>query len=271
MRVTTSGDATALAGIMRLVDEAQRVARTPRSSAIRAAAWLFYIALAVAVGGGLWTVCRCGPIAEVICRVRHGDGDRMSPRARSCHPAGRRHLTSVLPASPGILVRDRHALEEGAASTRSSSTRRGPSRGPSRVVRWRSPAARARGEGARSGRRRSRRTRSTPSPARRREVRSSTGRAVPPPVGAVRRPGGRGVRRAARDVGGIRWRVTPCSRWLGRRSRRAAPQRHDDGDDNAGRPTDAASSWCDGGGGGGLCPGRRQPTKATTRSGTCTT
>jgi Cu2+-exporting ATPase len=48
LRVTATGDETALAGIMRLVEQAQRSKSNTQILADRAAGWLFYIALAVA-------------------------------------------------------------------------------------------------------------------------------------------------------------------------------------------------------------------------------
>ncbi|SEP32723.1 ATPase, P-type (transporting), HAD superfamily, subfamily IC, partial [Halogranum amylolyticum] len=48
VRVTKTGDETTLAGIMRLVDEAQKSKSRTQLLADRAAGWLFYIALAVA-------------------------------------------------------------------------------------------------------------------------------------------------------------------------------------------------------------------------------
>jgi P-type Cu2+ transporter len=57
VRITATGDETALAGIMRLVEEAQRSKSRTQRLADKAAAWLFYIALAVAVITALpWTL-----------------------------------------------------------------------------------------------------------------------------------------------------------------------------------------------------------------------
>jgi len=56
VRVTATGDATALSGIMRLVDEAQRSKSRTQVLADRAAGWLFYAALTVAtVTAVAWT------------------------------------------------------------------------------------------------------------------------------------------------------------------------------------------------------------------------
>ncbi|MFN2428327.1 MAG: heavy metal translocating P-type ATPase, partial [Candidatus Binatia bacterium] len=48
IRVTATGDETALAGIMRLVEQAQGSKSKTQVLADKAAGWLFYIALAVA-------------------------------------------------------------------------------------------------------------------------------------------------------------------------------------------------------------------------------
>ena len=48
VRITATGDETALAGIMRLVEQAQQSKSNTQILADRAAGWLFYIALGVA-------------------------------------------------------------------------------------------------------------------------------------------------------------------------------------------------------------------------------
>ncbi len=48
VRVTATGDQTALAGIMRLVEQAQQSKSRTQLLADKAAGWLFYIAVAVA-------------------------------------------------------------------------------------------------------------------------------------------------------------------------------------------------------------------------------
>ena len=89
--MTATGDATALSGIMRLVAAAQASASRAQALADRAAALLFYVALAagaitlvvlVAPGrpGG-----RAGPDGD-------GPGHRLPARPRPGDPAGHRHL-----------------------------------------------------------------------------------------------------------------------------------------------------------------------------------
>ncbi|RIK26298.1 MAG: heavy metal translocating P-type ATPase, partial [Chloroflexi bacterium] len=57
VRVTATGEETALSGIMRLVQEAQQSKSATQVLADRAAGWLFYIALAVAIITAIaWTV-----------------------------------------------------------------------------------------------------------------------------------------------------------------------------------------------------------------------
>ena len=69
VRVTATGDETALAGIMRLVEQAQQSKSRTQLLADKAAGWLFYIALGVAlVTAVAWTVA-VGFNAEVIERV----------------------------------------------------------------------------------------------------------------------------------------------------------------------------------------------------------
>jgi Cu2+-exporting ATPase len=57
VRVTATGDETALAGIMRLVEQAQQSKSNTQILADKAAGWLFYIALAVAALTAVaWTI-----------------------------------------------------------------------------------------------------------------------------------------------------------------------------------------------------------------------
>jgi Cu2+-exporting ATPase len=110
VRVTATGDKTALAGIMRLVQQAQESKSQTQLLADRAAGWLFYAALAVAVITAiLWTVA-IGFGAEVIARVA-------TVLVIACpHALGLAvplvvAITTAMGASNGILVRDRAALE----------------------------------------------------------------------------------------------------------------------------------------------------------------
>ncbi len=110
VRVTATGDRTALAGIMRLVREAQQSKSRTQVLADKAAGWLFYIALAVAlVTGAAWTLAT-GFNVEVISRVA-------TVLVIACpHALGLAiplvvAITTALAARNGILVRDRLALE----------------------------------------------------------------------------------------------------------------------------------------------------------------
>lgn len=69
VRVTATGDATALAGIMRLVEQAQQSKSRTQLLADKAAAWLFYLAIGVAILTTIgWTVA-VGFDIEVLKRV----------------------------------------------------------------------------------------------------------------------------------------------------------------------------------------------------------
>ncbi|MCL4254792.1 MAG: heavy metal translocating P-type ATPase, partial [Anaerolineae bacterium] len=111
VRVTATGDATALAGIMRLVDEAQNSKSNTQVLADKAAGWLFYIAIAVAVLTAiLWTIA-VGFNIEVLERV-------VTVLVISCpHALGLAiplvvAISTSLGARNGILVRNRLALED---------------------------------------------------------------------------------------------------------------------------------------------------------------
>ena len=110
VRVTATGDETALAGIMRLVDQAQQSKSNTQVLADKAAGWLFYVALAVAVVTAIaWTIA-VGFDVEVIARVA-------TVLVIACpHALGLAvplvvAITTAMGASNGILVRDRLALE----------------------------------------------------------------------------------------------------------------------------------------------------------------
>ncbi len=110
VRVTATGDETALAGIMRLVEEAQMSKSDTQVLADRAAGWLFYIALAVAfVTLAAWTAI-VGVELVVLQRV-------VTVLVISCpHALGLAiplvvAIVTELGARNGILVRDRLALE----------------------------------------------------------------------------------------------------------------------------------------------------------------
>ena len=111
IQVTATGDQTALAGIMRLVEQAQQSKSHTQILADRASGWLFYIALGVAgLTAVAWTVA-IGFNVAVIERVA-------TVLVIACpHALGLAiplvvAITTSLGASNGILIRDRLALEK---------------------------------------------------------------------------------------------------------------------------------------------------------------
>jgi Cu2+-exporting ATPase len=110
VRVTATGDETALAGIMRLVEQAQQSKSNTQILADKAAGWLFFIALGVAaITAVAWTIA-IGFNAEVVARVA-------TVLVIACpHALGLAvplvvAITTAIGAGNGILVRDRLALE----------------------------------------------------------------------------------------------------------------------------------------------------------------
>ena len=110
VRVTATGDETALAGIMRLVEQAQQSKSETQILADKAAGWLFYIAIAVAaVTAIVWTLAT-GFDVDVVARVA-------TVLVIACpHALGLAvplvvAITTSKGAKNGILVRDRLALE----------------------------------------------------------------------------------------------------------------------------------------------------------------
>ncbi len=111
VRVTATGEETALAGIMRLVEEAQEGKSETQLLADRAAGWLFYLALSAAIITAIaWTLA-VGLNVDVIARVA-------TVLVIACpHALGLAiplvvAITTSMAASNGILVRDRLALED---------------------------------------------------------------------------------------------------------------------------------------------------------------
>jgi P-type Cu2+ transporter len=110
VRVTATGDQTALAGIMRLVEQAQRSKSKTQLLADRAAGWLFYIALAVATLTAIAWIAALGFDIEVLKRV-------VTVLVIACpHALGLAvplvvAITTSIGARNGILVRNRLALE----------------------------------------------------------------------------------------------------------------------------------------------------------------
>jgi len=110
IKVTATGDETALAGIMRLVDQAQKSKSKTQLLADRAAGWLFYVALGVAALTAVAWIIAVGFNVEVLKRV-------VTVLVIACpHALGLAvplvvAITTTMGASNGILVRDRLALE----------------------------------------------------------------------------------------------------------------------------------------------------------------
>jgi Cu2+-exporting ATPase len=115
VRVTATGEDTALAGIMRLVKDAQQSKSETQLLADRAAGWLFYVALGVAAVTAVAWIVAVGfdvdAIPRVIARVA-------TVLVIACpHALGLAiplvvAITTSMAASNGILVRDRLALED---------------------------------------------------------------------------------------------------------------------------------------------------------------
>lgn len=111
IRVTEIGEQTALAGIMRLVREAQQSKSQTQVLADKAAGWLFYVAVAVAlITAVAWTLA-AGFNVEVISRVA-------TVLVIACpHALGLAvplvvAITTSLAARNGVLIRNRLALED---------------------------------------------------------------------------------------------------------------------------------------------------------------
>ncbi|ELZ32586.1 copper-translocating P-type ATPase [Halogeometricum pallidum JCM 14848] len=111
VRVTKTGDETTLAGIMRLVDEAQKSKSRTQLLADRAAGWLFYVALAVAALTAVAWVAAVGFEIAVLERV-------VTVLVIACpHALGLAvplvvAINTSTAAQNGILIRDRIAMEE---------------------------------------------------------------------------------------------------------------------------------------------------------------
>ncbi|MFB6295089.1 MAG: copper-translocating P-type ATPase [Candidatus Nanohaloarchaea archaeon] len=110
VEVTATGDDTALAGIMRLVEEAQQSKSDTQLLADRAAGWLFYVAVSVAlVTTAAWTLAtgfdltvleRAVTVLVIAC-----------PHALGLAVPLVVAINTSLAARNGILVRDRIAME----------------------------------------------------------------------------------------------------------------------------------------------------------------
>jgi P-type Cu2+ transporter len=110
VEVSAIGDETALAGIMRLVEQAQQSKSRTQILADKAAGWLFYIALIVAALTSVVWIIAVGFNVEVLQRV-------VTVLVIACpHALGLAvplvvAITTAMGANNGILVRDRLALE----------------------------------------------------------------------------------------------------------------------------------------------------------------
>jgi Cu2+-exporting ATPase len=110
IKVSATGEATALAGIMRLVEQAQQSKSNTQILADRAAGWLFYIALAAALLTALaWTIAdgfnlfalqRVVTVLVIAC-----------PHALGLAVPLVVAITTSSAARNGLLIRDRLALE----------------------------------------------------------------------------------------------------------------------------------------------------------------
>lgn len=111
VRVSATGEDTALAGIMRLVEEAQSSKSNTQILADKAAGWLFYIAIGVAALTALLWIIAVGFEVEVLERV-------VTVLVIACpHALGLAiplvvAISTSMGARNGILVRNRLALEE---------------------------------------------------------------------------------------------------------------------------------------------------------------
>ncbi|WP_084157076.1 heavy metal translocating P-type ATPase [Haladaptatus cibarius] len=110
VRITATGEETTLAGIMRLVEEAQGSKSRTQVLADRAAGWLFYIALAVAGVTAVAWILATGFDIAVVERV-------VTVLVIACpHALGLAvplvvSINTSLAARNGVLVRDRIAME----------------------------------------------------------------------------------------------------------------------------------------------------------------
>ncbi|WP_264783271.1 heavy metal translocating P-type ATPase [Haladaptatus sp. T7] len=111
VRVNATGEETALAGIVRLVEDAQESKSRTQLLADRAAGWLFYVALAVAAVTAVAWVLATGFGLDVVERV-------VTVLVIACpHALGLAvplvvAINTSMAANDGVLVRDRIAMED---------------------------------------------------------------------------------------------------------------------------------------------------------------
>ncbi len=111
VKITATGDDTALSGIMKLVDEAQEDKTETQLLADKAAGWLFYIALGsafitgiawtLATGLGLTTLERVVTVLVIAC-----------PHALGLAIPLVVSISTALSAKNGVVVRERTAIEQ---------------------------------------------------------------------------------------------------------------------------------------------------------------
>lgn len=111
VKITATGDETALSGIMKLVDEAQEDKTETQLLADKAAGWLFYIALGsafitgiawtLATGLGLTTLERVVTVLVIAC-----------PHALGLAIPLVVSISTALSAQNGVVVRERTAMEQ---------------------------------------------------------------------------------------------------------------------------------------------------------------
>ncbi|WP_430827686.1 copper-translocating P-type ATPase [Candidatus Nanohalovita haloferacivicina] len=111
VKITATGDDTALSGIMKLVDEAQEDKTETQLLADKAAGWLFYIALGsafitgiawtIATGLGITTLERVVTVLVIAC-----------PHALGLAIPLVVSISTAMSASNGVVVRQRTAIEQ---------------------------------------------------------------------------------------------------------------------------------------------------------------
>nr|WP_224270707.1 copper-translocating P-type ATPase [Haloprofundus salinisoli] len=110
IRISATGEETTLAGIMRLVEEAQQSKSKTQALADRAAGWLFYVAVASAVLTAIaWTIATSfgAPVIERVVTVLV----IACPHALGLAIPLVVAINTSLAARNGMLVRDRIAME----------------------------------------------------------------------------------------------------------------------------------------------------------------
>jgi P-type Cu2+ transporter len=112
VRVTSTGEETALAGIMRLVEEAQSSKSRSQDVADRAAMWLFYVAVGAGTLTALaWWILASGRGADFIMERAVTVVVIACPHALGLAVPLVVAISTGLSARSGLLVRDRLALE----------------------------------------------------------------------------------------------------------------------------------------------------------------